>query len=91
MLKKDIQIGGIYRAKVSGSKVKVQILRESPYGGWDAKNLTTNREVRIKTAARLTQLHPADLPKADLPKKQELTEDDLIVKSTSALYPTTES
>jgi len=54
MRKKDVQIGKSYLAKVSGKKVMVRILRESPYGGWDACNETTGRQVRIRTAGRLT-------------------------------------
>lgn len=53
MKKTDVEIGGRYHAKVSGKIVVVRIDRESPYGGWDATNLATERQVRIKTAARL--------------------------------------
>jgi hypothetical protein len=51
--KKDVEIGKIYTAKVSSRLVPVRILRESPYGGWDAQNLITTRVVRIATAGRL--------------------------------------
>lgn len=54
MRKAQVQIGGTYRAKVSGRKVMVRILRESIYGGWDARNLSTGRDVRIRTAGRLS-------------------------------------
>ena len=53
MKKKDVEIGERYVAKVSGNEVPIQILRESRYGGWDAKNLKTGRMIRVKTAARL--------------------------------------
>lgn len=53
MKKADVEIGGRYVAKVSGNMVAVRIDRESPYGAWDATNLTTGRAVRIRTAARL--------------------------------------
>lgn len=54
MLKKQIKIGNSYRAKVSNVIVTVRILREASYGsGWVALNLKTNREVRIKSAAKL--------------------------------------
>ena len=53
MRKQDIEIGRSYLAKVSGKLVSVKILRASVYGGWDARNLTTGREIRIKTAGRL--------------------------------------
>lgn len=54
MRKQDVTIGGTYKAKVSNQKVLVRILRESPYGGWDARNEKTGRTVRIRTAGRLT-------------------------------------
>jgi len=54
MRKKDVSIGGKYLAKVSGARVMIQILGESQFGGWDAKNLATGRQIRIKTAGRLT-------------------------------------
>ncbi|MCA9557184.1 MAG: hypothetical protein KC583_01360 [Myxococcales bacterium] len=53
MKKNEIEIRGVYVAKVSGQLVAVRIDRESPYGGWDATNLATGRSVRIRTAARL--------------------------------------
>ena len=56
MKSKDVVIGNIYRAKVSGQKVDVRILRESEYGGWVARNTVTGRDVRIKTAGRLTDM-----------------------------------
>lgn len=54
MKKAQVKIGHTYEAKVSGSRVLVTILNESPYGGWDARNEITKRIVRIKTAARLS-------------------------------------
>jgi hypothetical protein len=53
MKKKDIKVNGLYAAKVSGELVAVQIIAESRYGGWDALNTETKRDVRIKSAARL--------------------------------------
>ena len=53
MKKADVQIGGTYRAKVSGRVVPVAIVRESPYGGWDGVNTMTGHAVRIKSAQRL--------------------------------------
>ena len=53
MKKADVEIGGKYIAKVSGTLVAIRIDRESPYGGWDGTNLATGRSVRIRTAARL--------------------------------------
>jgi hypothetical protein len=53
MKKAEVEIRGVYVAKVSGQLVNVRIERESPYGGWDATNLATGRAVRIRSAARL--------------------------------------
>ena len=53
MKKADVKINGLYAAKVSGKLVAVEIVCESPYGGWDAINTETNRDVRIRSAARL--------------------------------------
>lgn len=53
MKEKDVQIGQTYRVKVSGSIANVQILRESPYGGWEGVNTRTQRAVRIRSAQRL--------------------------------------
>ncbi len=53
MKKKEIEVGGTYAAKVSDRVVPVRILRESPYGGWDARNEITGRSVRVRSAQRL--------------------------------------
>ena len=53
MKKADVHIGNQYTAKVSGQLVVVQILAESRFGGWDAKNLITHKPIRIKSAQRL--------------------------------------
>jgi len=53
MKKNEVQIGGVYTAKVSDKVVEVRIEAENASGGWDATNLATNKKVRIKTAQRL--------------------------------------
>jgi len=53
MKKANVEIGNIYIVKVSGKLAKVKLTSVSIYGGWVGTNLTTGREVRIKTAARL--------------------------------------
>jgi len=53
MKKQDVKVGESYLAKVSGKVVPVRITGESRYGGWNAVNRETNREVRIKSAQRL--------------------------------------
>ena len=53
MKKKEIQIGQIYAAKISGKVVPVKILSKSHYKGWDGKNIKTDRDIRIKSASKL--------------------------------------
>lgn len=53
MKSKDVKIGGVYVAKVSGGLTSVRIDQESQYGGWNATNLSTSRAVRIKSPQRL--------------------------------------
>jgi hypothetical protein len=53
MKKDDVKIGGTYMAKVSDKVVAVRIDAANARGGWDATNLSTNKQVRIKSAQRL--------------------------------------
>jgi hypothetical protein len=53
MKKTDVHIGKHYTAKVTHKLVVVEILNENPNGGWDAKNLSTGKMVRIKSPQRL--------------------------------------
>jgi hypothetical protein len=53
MKKDDIKLGGTYMAKVTDRVVPVRLDRENPRGGWDATNLVTNKQIRIKSAQRL--------------------------------------
>ncbi|TWT44992.1 hypothetical protein RAS1_14120 [Phycisphaerae bacterium RAS1] len=53
MKKKDVEIGGIYTAKVSNTLTTVRIERTNYYGGWDATNLATGRRIHIHSAQRL--------------------------------------
>lgn len=53
MKKHEVEIGGVYVAKVSLQLVFVRIDSASPHGGWLATNLATGRTVRIRSAARL--------------------------------------
>jgi hypothetical protein len=50
MKKDDIKIGATYTAKVSDRVVPIRIDRENSRGGWDATNLVTNKQIRIKSA-----------------------------------------
>lgn len=53
MKMKEVQLGKVYLAKVSESLSPVRIDSVSPYGGWQGTNMSTNREVRVRTAQRL--------------------------------------
>ena len=53
MKKSDVHIGKRYTAKVTHKLVVVEILSENSNGGWNAKNLSTGKMIRIKSAQRL--------------------------------------
>ena len=58
MKKENVEIGKTYLVKVSGKLVPVKLIRKydsfSWYlHGWVGVNLKTNREIHIKTAAKL--------------------------------------
>ena len=58
MTKDEIKIGGNYLAKVTDRVVPIRIDALNRHGGWDATNLVTNKQIRIKSAQRLRG--PAD-------------------------------
>ncbi len=72
MKKAEIQIGGIYLAKVSGQVVPVRVTKERDtysYNGnyrmtWEATNLRTGRTVRIKSAQRFRRRVTEDVATA---------------------------
>lgn len=53
MKKYVVKTGEVYQVKVSGKLANVRIIGGNPHGGWDGINLTTNKQVRIKSGARL--------------------------------------
>ena len=53
MKKNEVKIGANYIAKVSGQLAEISITGESRFGGWDAVNVATGRQVRVKSAQRL--------------------------------------
>lgn len=55
MKKKDIVIGGTYRAKVSNKLVTVRVLSTSTRGGWHVLNENTGREVHFRTAGKFRE------------------------------------
>jgi hypothetical protein len=56
--KAEVQIGKVYVAKVSNKLTKVRLDLECQYGGWLATNLATQRQVRIRSAAKLRREVP---------------------------------
>ncbi len=62
MRRKDVKVGAVYLVKISGEVVQVKIEERAFMGiGWTGTNLSTGREVRIKTAGKLRKLF-ADAP-----------------------------
>lgn len=53
MKNSEVQVGNVYTAKITDKVVPVRIDKENPRGGWDATNMKTNRQVRIKSAQKL--------------------------------------
>jgi len=53
MKKNEVQLGGVYTAKVSDKLVEVRIDGENRHGGWNATNLATGKKIHIKSPARL--------------------------------------
>ncbi|MBL9032099.1 MAG: winged helix-turn-helix domain-containing protein [Phycisphaerae bacterium] len=57
MKKDEVQVGGVYTAKVGTQVVPVRITSEKwngdKHAGWVATNVTTGRSIRVKSAQRL--------------------------------------
>lgn len=49
----NIAVGNTYIVRVSGHLVPIKLVESSPNGGWYGRNMTTGREIRIRTAAKL--------------------------------------
>jgi hypothetical protein len=62
MMKNEVNVGGEYMAKVSGSHVKVRVTSVSPHGGWDGVNTATGRAIHFRSAMRLSPLPVAKVP-----------------------------
>ena len=82
MKKNEVQIGGVYSAKVNDRVVHVRIDAENRSGGWDATNLATNKKVRIKTVQRLRE-------KISGPTGQPATPDEPEATAPAAPVPET--
>lgn len=74
MKKSEVQIGGVYTAKVTNRLVQVRIDAASRYGGWDGTNLATNKKVRIKSPAKLREAVGGDTSKTKAKKVKATTE-----------------
>ena len=53
MKQRDLVLGLVDAAKVSGTVQPVRLVAQSPSGGWVGCNLRTGRQVRSRTAAKL--------------------------------------
>ena len=71
MKKNEVQVGGVYSAKVSDKMVEVRIDAENRHGGWDATNLATNKKVRIKSAQRLRAVVAAEAAEPATPAEPD--------------------
>ena len=74
MKKNEVQVGGVYSAKVSDKVVEVRIDAENRHGGWDATNLATNKKVRIKSAQRLRAVVGGESAEPATPAEPETPE-----------------
>lgn len=69
MKSNQVKIGNTYHAQIAKNTVAVLILRRHRAGGWEAKNLVTNKIIRIKSAEKLslieTVIEPTIEPASD--------------------------
>lgn len=82
MKRAEVEIGRVYRAKVSGRLVEVRIVGLCYLGGWYAENLHTGRGFRIKTAARLRGIIPKGITTARKLLDQEEADSDRMAAET---------
>jgi hypothetical protein len=69
MQQDQVQIGKTYAAKVTDKLAPVRIDSENEHGGWNATNLRTNKQIRIKSAQRLR--NEITVPEDDPAKAEE--------------------
>lgn len=53
MKKDEVKVGAVYAVKVSGRVQAVMVTNVCRFGGWYGTNVTTKRDIRIKSAAKL--------------------------------------
>ncbi len=71
MRKAQIEVGGVYEVRVSGNLVPVRIRGKHYISGWDAENVLTGREIRVRTAARLRRAMSEDQVQDALTRHQK--------------------
>ena len=84
MKKDEIKIGETYTAKVTNKVVPVRIDKENPRGGWDATNLATNKQVRIKSVQRLRGRVTGKTANADATEAKPAANEPVKKKLTAA-------
>ena len=88
MTESDVHIGKQYTAKVTHKLVVVEIFAENPHGGWDAKNLSTGKMVRIKSAQRLRGFAKGATTSAPVATEEPIpSQPATAVKSTHTTQP----
>jgi len=66
MRKNEVEIGGVYYARVTRNWVEVRIEKVTEWGrGWHATNLATGRRIVIKSAGRLHRKPGPSLTRAE--------------------------
>ena len=85
MKKDNVKVGQVYAAKVSGAVVPVRLDRESPHGGWLGTNMTTRKEVRIKSSQRLRGLWPKKTMPIVAEKGQTKVDDQGVAETVAAV------
>lgn len=85
--KADVVIGGIYSAKISGKLCEVRIDSKGHRSGWAATNMTTGREIHIKSAAKLRRR--IDVPSSHpiVEKMRKTLTDAAAMENFSASHP----
>ena len=71
MKTKDVKIGGVYKANVSGKLCDVRLDSEHPGSGWNATNLATGKKIHIRSVRRLQREVKSTTAKATKTTKTE--------------------
>ncbi|NLX57709.1 MAG: hypothetical protein GXY74_01315 [Phycisphaerae bacterium] len=85
MKKNNVKLGAVYAVKVSGSVVPVRLDRESSHGGWLGTNMTTRKEVRVKSAQRLRGLWPKKTMPIVADKSEGKADDNGVAETVAAV------